>query len=426
MSPLLRRIRPRPALVAAAAFALVMAVLSLDPGRPRAAGIMMDEGHAVPARLGFMKGKPAIGIPVRVLDHHLWTRGAIDRSDSLWILFDTGARRDCIRATRAEELELPTRGRGRALQGGGAETEIARDVEVGLPGLRLRQDRLVSVPLEDISAQAGRSLDLILGYPLFVQAVVVIDYERGSIDVHDPERWQYHGTGTVLPLTLENRVPYVVGRVTLPGRQAVEGRFIIDTGSIANLTLSRAFVEKQRALESIPKTVVAAARASGSAGSPVGRIERLELGDLAIERPIATLRPADPPEGAAAGWIGNIGGGVLGRFRVILDYAHGRMILEPNARLGEPFEYDMSGIGLVAAGPRYERMMVARVLEDSPAADIGIAVGDQITTVDGRPTSELGLDGLREMFRRDGEEHRLEVRRNGKTFDYRLKTRRMI
>lgn len=418
-------------IVVALAGAVLIAAPRLDPG-PSAAPAAA--GHAAPfrlesngLRLRFDHGRRAT-IPIEIHNEHLWARGVLDGSDSLSIVFDTGAHGDCIRAARAEEIGLDVHGSHQALGAGGSvASATTRKVTVKLPGLELRNDRLSTLPLEEIGAQAGRALDVIVGYPLFARAVVAIDYERGVMDVFDADDWRYQGNGVVLPLTFEDGLPYVTARVTIPGRDPIEGRFVIDTGSGAWLILAPEFVTEQNVLSVVPRTVQVVARGVGGQSlNPVGRVERLELGGQVLEKPITMFRSPGPGMIAAPGSLGNIGGGILRCFRVIFDYPHSRMILEPNHRMGEPFEYDMSGLGLRAAGAAFDRVTVARVLDASPAAEAGVREGDELASVDGRRAVEIGLDSLRVMFRKDGEEHRLELLREGEKVEITLKTRRMI
>ena len=99
------------------------------------------------------------------------------------------------------------------------------------------------------------------------------------------------------------------------------------------------------------------------------------------------------------------------------------MILEPNARLGEPFEADMSGLGLRM---RSHAFQVEWIQPGSPAAEAGIQPDDMIESVDGKPADELGMPAVRELFRRAAETHQLVIRRGDQRTEVSLTTRRMI
>ena len=62
----------------------------------------------------------------------------------------------------------------------------------------------------------------------------------------------------------------------------------------------------------------------------------------------------------------------------------------------------------------------------SPAAEAGVRPNDLIEQIDGRPALEVGVAGVREMFRREGTTHRLQIRRGDERIEIALTTRRLI
>ncbi len=123
---------------------------------------------------------------------------------------------------------------------------------------------------------------------------------------------------------------------------------------------------------------------------------------------------------------GNIGGGILRRFKVIFDYQNRRMVLEPNSRLTEPFEFDMSGTVLTAEGAGLDSFKIFYVTENSPAAEAGLRVGDVITAIDGKPAPTLTLDIVREMFKQNGREYLLSIKRGEQVSQVKVKLRSLI
>ena len=120
---------------------------------------------------------------------------------------------------------------------------------------------------------------------------------------------------------------------------------------------------------------------------------------------------------------GNLGGRVLKRFTVFIDYPHDRMLLQPNAMLSAPFEHDMSGLALAAEGESFDRVVVRRVLPETAAAAAGFADGDEIASIDGeRPT----LPRLRELFVQPEKTYEVRVRRGAELLTLKLTTRRII
>ena len=395
------------ALVAAGLVAVAPEVRSAAPASPSAA--------------------EATCIPFVGANRTIRVRAAIGERDSMWLTIDTGAESGVLDSAKAASLGLRVEGTQQSRGSGGYQQgSMAHDVDLRLPGFELLDRTIGTLPLGAIGAHAGMPMEGILGYELFSRRVVEVDYARGCMRLHDPDRYTYGGTGAILPLTFTDNHPYVTARVVLADGRKFDGRFTIDTGSSSALIFSPQTVERERVLQSMPRTIGVTGRGVGGAtASRMGRVERLELGRYKLAAPLASLQPPGPGQISAKGTAGNIGGAILNRFTVIFDYARRRMILEPNDTFAEPFEADMSGLTL-GAGADFETVRVIRVMEDTPAAEAGVLPGDRIKTVDGRPAETIGLPALREMLRRDGREVKLELDRRGEHLEVTLRTRRLI
>ena len=125
-------------------------------------------------------------------------------------------------------------------------------------------------------------------------------------------------------------------------------------------------------------------------------------------------------------YAGLLGGKILKRFKVILDYTHEWMVLEPTQQLPEPFESDMSGMVLEVKGRDFSTYRVARILDGSPASEAGLVKGDLLISVDGKPPAAVGLLEIYRQFEQEGREHSLEIMRKGQLLKISLRTRRLI
>jgi C-terminal processing protease CtpA/Prc len=121
-----------------------------------------------------------------------------------------------------------------------------------------------------------------------------------------------------------------------------------------------------------------------------------------------------------------IGSEVLRRFKVVVDYARRRLILERNSDFEEPSEYDMSGVSFRAYGNDFRTFRVYQVLDDSPAAKAGLRVDDVLAAIDGVPASRLTLEQILQMLKVDGCEYELGIKRGGEMRSVKIKTRRLI
>lgn len=373
-------------------------------------------------------GPGPVRIPFDRRGNHIYMRGRINDSDSLWIVLDSGASGNVVDAAVAKRigLEVASVGQGHGA-GGAVEAGYVPSVTVRLPGVTLEGSSIMTMPLEPFRRQSGRSMDVIVGAPLLNRCVLRVDYAANMIEILPAETFEYTGKGAILPLAFDHRLPYVTARVDLAGGKPIEGRFVIDLGSSQALILTPAFIEKHDVMEAIPRTIEGRGRGvGGQVPSRLGRVARLELGGFSFDRPVTMLPVSKENRVGSKEAIGNIGGDILRRFTVTFDYSRKQMILEPNGRMGDPFEADMSGLHPRMGPDGSGTLEVEWVLADSPAAKAGVQASDLIEQVDGKPALEVGVPGLREMFRRDGESHTLRIRRGSERLEIALTTRRMI
>lgn len=345
--------------------------------------------------------------------------------ERVWALLDTGANMSLIEPAIADRLGLELRNPQTAPDGG------FRFAFTRAPALRLGAGTtapadFVTGPyaVVDRGTQRanGHPSDVLLGADFFRAAVVEIDYPGRTLVLHAPESFRYAGDGTVLPLGFtDHGQPTVEATFAFAGLPPAAGRLLVDTGARDVLVLDAGFLAEHGLSEAFAGARLATVGVGvrGEVRHRLGRLERLAVGPIVDRRvPVTAPASASGPGDRA----GVLGARWLGRFRVIFDYPRRRLIVEGPTGPGErePFDSDASGLFLVAAEAGLE---VLGTTEESPATAAGLAAGDLLVAVDGRPAAELGLDRVRELLRRPGRTHRLEVRRGGALRTVELTTR---
>jgi hypothetical protein len=285
------------------------------------------------------------------------------------------------------------------------------------------------IALDSIEAQVGRPLDGLVGLDLFTRYVVEIDYLDNKIRLCDPKAYIYSGAGESIPLTLRDGHFFVAGKIEMPDRPPLEGQFVVDTGGVmVTVVLATPFSQANNLPASNQKRIVDKSL-SGLGGETtilISRATSFTLGNQIIRAPVVYVSQDTGGALASSDYEGLIGSEILRRFRVVFDYAHRRLILEPNAHYAEPVEYDMSGLSLRAYGDDLRTFRVYQVLANSPAAEAGLRVGDVLTNIDGLPASRFTLEEVFQMMKEPGREHRLSIKRANRTNSVKIKTRRLI
>jgi len=368
-------------------------------------------------------------IPADVWGNHIFLKACVDGHELDFIL-DTGSGNTSLDLNTAKRLGVKL---GATFSVGGAgpsRVSAARvdDASVSVEGSSITQPVVSAIDLSRLPRLEGHRIDGILGYDFISRYVVAIDYARHELRIYDQPAFHYDGPGVSVPLMLINRFPHIDADVKLADGETVRGRMVIDVGSNGSLSLTKAFVDKNRLRQRVGPTVrrTGAGGVGGSTTSDIGRVASLSIGGIELSRPLVNLfGDSAGSMSVSSSWEGNIGGAILRRFTVFLDYQDKRMIFEPNATIHDAFEADMSGL-LLRLDDSLSTIVVETVAAGSPAAEAGIVPGDEIVSADGVAGSQKLLGELRERLRKPGERVLFVVRRGGDEKRIEVVTRRMV
>ena len=159
---------------------------------------------------------------------------------------------------------------------------------------------------------------------------------------------------------------------------------------------------------------------------------------------------------------GSIGAGILYRFHLIFDYEQNRILIYPNSKFSEPFNYNMSGLEIQHNGVEYfnekvplatsklnssqnldvlangtEKFLykfilkpvfeVATIQKDSPAALAGILVGDKIKRINKKNIQRYSLQQINEMMRsEEGKWIYIDIERKGVSIAFKFQLKKII
>lgn len=305
-------------------------------------------------------------------------------------------------------------------------------VALNFSGMSMRFSAFPVVARKDFASQTGRAYEGTLGNDFFQQLVVEVDYGRHTVRLYDPATYHYSGQGTVLHLTFANGVPIVRAKFIEPKGKNLEADFAVDTALDASVVISDRYAEAHRLLRSHWKTVSAVdPELDASQTVFVGRLKEFELGRYDADNAVATVSRADFPwlsgEKASGEKIaGVIGGGMLNRFKVVFDYPHQQMIVEPTPHFADEEEEDKSGISVVARGNTLKNFEIINVAPGTPAASAGLQKGDIIAGIDTDAAADLDLAQVRDLFRQVGHKYNLLIDRGGNTLQITVEMRRLL
>ncbi|MGH9729371.1 MAG: PDZ domain-containing protein [Candidatus Acidiferrales bacterium] len=359
--------------------------------------------------------------PIAISDHLVIVPVRVNGARPSSFLLDTTRRTSSLDDVRAAALGL--------LSGGSAGAKSLSQAVLDFPGLKITIPSLALDSFGDLSSRVGRAIQGILGADVLSHFVVVINYERQTLQLYDPKSFQYKGAGIKLKMRPADGGPTIDAKFSIRHRGTLHGLLRIATAQAEAVQFYAPFATAHRFSELGQKMILFSPLDSPEDfDDHLGRIESVQFGKITLPDPLAIF-PGKSEQGSAmpaSGVAGGMGGEILDRFSVVLDYTDETVIFEPNAHFGDLFIADMSGMVLAATPPDFRAFGVARVIEKSPAELAGIAVGDMLEKIDGNPASEYSLNDVRSVFRQDGTEHVLTVLRNGKHLQFTLKLKPLI
>lgn len=376
-----------------------------------------DGAFAMPAPpppdFAFADGRDATTVPFQLVNNHIYVEVKLNGQGPFRLLCDTGGA-NVVSPTLAARLGLRSEGglQGRGVGEKSEDFSLTKVETVTLGDVTLRDQLFVVFPLEPLGNVEGIPVHGLVGYEVFKRFAVEVDYEAGRLTLTSPPSFRYAGKGVAVPFRFNGHVPQVDGKI-----DGIPGKFDIDTGSRASVDLLGPFAEQhglaRRYRAGSPR--VTGWGVGGPARGQVVRARRLELGAVVIREPVAMISTQKAGAFVDPYVAGNVGGGVLRRFKVTFDYAGRVMYLEPNAHARERDVFDRGGLWANLGGQGYE---VVDVPEGGPAARAGLRAGDRIVGVNGAPASAMPLAEFRALLRsRPGTRVKLTVESGGQRRD---------
>ena len=342
-----------------------------------------------PPRDFTLHGAAQASVPIALASNHIYLDDvSVDGSGPFRFILDTGGE-DILTPQAAQRLHLPVT----------KDRTTVRSLRIG--GAEMVSQRFSVLPI-DLSVKRGDGvqIDGMLGYQLFERFVTRIDYADRLLTLSLPAGPSAQASAplpaasaAVVSLGFDGTLALVHAAV-----DGLSGSFVIDTGNRGSLDLTSPFVRAHDLVARYHPTVMGITGFSvgGALHSYVTRAHELQIGDVAVPSPVMTLSQARHGFFASRSLAGNIGGGVLRRFTVTLDYRRRELLLAPNDAFAQLDVSDRSGLVLVDADGSYR---VADVRTDTPAAQAAIPVGCTLVAIDGTAARTLSLEEIREMLR---------------------------
>lgn len=407
-------------------------------------------------KVGFQLINNLIVIPLEINDAKL--NFILDSGVSKPILFNLSDQ-DSIELKNVTEMTINGLGAGEPIK---ALNSVGNSFK--LKKIRNNRQQLFVVLDKDInfSTTLGIPVHGIIGYDLFRDFVVDVNYSSRSIKFIDPKYYKHKSSRSngTLPLTIIDRKAFVDGEVSFDDEENVPVKLLVDTGSSDAVWL---FQDLEKGINVPPKHYVDYL-GKGLNGNIFGKrtkVRSVRLGNFLLKNAKAAF-----PDMFSFSSIkdhgdrnGTVGGEILRRFNIVFNYPASKIHISKNRHFGDPFRFNMSGLALQHNGVRYiaERItdsrgvvqnddrsfgdvqilmenrtrlslvpeiIVSGIRAGSPAEEAGLREGDIILAVNGKRIHKYKLQEVLNLINeKEGKKVRLLIERYNKdlTFSFTLK-----
>ena len=317
----------------------------------------------------------------------------------------------------------------------------------------------------NFAPRLGIPIHGIIGYDLFKDLIVEINYSKKHIRFTNPNKYEYKNCKKCETLNLEfyNNKPYINAEVTIDNKR-IPIKLLIDSGGSDSLWL---FEDDSLGIQSNNK-FFDDFLGHGLSGSIYGK--RSKIDEFSLKKfKLYNANVAYPDSISISfarkfkGRNGSLAGNILKRFNVIFDYRKAKVTIKKNIHFKEAFSYNRSGIELAHEGVRlvkeidnklpkygdrglqnsqatkrnrividtqYKLLLkpaytIVELRKNSPADIAGLLIGDIILNINNKPAYNYSLQQLTRLFYDDvGKIIKLKVDRNGEILNFSFKLKK--
>lgn len=398
-------------------FFLLLIILAIHtPATP-------DEGFR------FQNNRSRVSIPIIVRNNLAVVPLHINDNGPFYFILDTGVKTTILTEPLiAHMLNLNIEGEIMIYGLGGkgvVPAALATGVKIEMGrGIKGNNKNLLVIPegIISFSEVFGFPVYGIIGYDFFRHFPVEINYSTETMRVYKEPTYRTRRRTTTVPIQVIDGKPYIESNIVGEQGDTLTTNLLLDLGASHPVYLNRKY-------QHLSDQLIEGFLGKGISGNLLGhkgRAEKVMIGDVEIQDPIV----AYPDAGFLTfynqqiNWEGIIGGSILKRFTVIIDYEEEKLLMRRNRFLNKPFNTSLSGMEVIATGRRMNTYIIHYVRPGSVSYEAGVMPGDEIIALNTHSNQDLTMEIiLDELSARIGYHIKLVIRREGEVLrkEFRLR-----
>lgn len=377
------------------------------------------------------------------------------------MILDTGSDINLLFRIPEEEVLPVNEGETTTIMGLGSEKPInaiiSSNNEIKINGFLDDNFEILIVDLDNIGLinKFGIEINGILGYSFFKKNIIEVDYAKEKIIIHkniDVIKNKKIKKFSKEKIKIVNNKPYINVNSKINLNEIIL-ILLIDTGLSDGLWLFKNELIKyeNKSIDDI--------LGQGLSGDILGkrsRIDKVKFSEFSFQDILVSFPDLIFFENIKIieGRNGSLGGEILKRFNLIIDYNQGEIYFKKNKFYNDPFHFNMSGIEIRHSGkeiieekielnkyfsksaidikslndnktssykfkyilkPTYN---ITHIRKDSPASEVDLKEGDKIISINNKRAYNYTIQKITDLFQsEEGKKIKMEVERDGKIIE---------
>ena len=367
-------------------------------------------------------------IPFELKDGLIFLKVNInDNTEASTFIFDTGATTDLLDSTTANKLGLKSNHKQDASGAGGKKSyNFILNQKLTLQNkIEIDSTHLLLTDLTKLNDRLEGKFDGIIGYSLLKKYITKIDYENKRILLYNKiENVNITGYKAV-NFKFENgiSIPQFDISVTLRNGESYTGKILFDTGAGLTLLINTPYNEENKLSEKAGKSLVSKSEnLHGKSISEDIAIKSMNIGGYNLSEMSVSIAHDKDGVSSYENYLGLLGGEVISRFNIILDYSTSILYLKPNENFTNPFEFPVSGIKLKKENGS---VIIKTIEKTSLAYEKGIRKGDKLISVNNDSSGDI--IAFKELLKKEGNNISLTViNSKGETKKIKIQLKRLL
>jgi predicted aspartyl protease len=370
---------------------------------------------------------PKVSVPFELYGDHIFVKVSVDGSAPQDFIFDTGDGLTVLDIDVAKKLGLNLDHKQQTSSAQGTISgALIKHNKIDLGGLEMEKNvKIYATSLKHLEISIGRNVDGIIGYDLFRNHTVGVNYDEMTFSVYDAAN--YPKNGTAIPIKMLSGIPTVEATATLNDGNKVSGTFYVNTGAGTTMDFNTPFANENDIISKTGQHYSYLVKGLGKEESLhyEGRVSEFSFGGITVSQmPIGISQVMSGLQGdkRTAGIIGNR---LLKQYNLILDMTSATLYLEPNKLMKESIPVNCSGVD-VQMNEDQSAIMIHKVFEGSQAEAAGIKVNDILESIDGASAAEMGLMKVEKLLKTPGSTVKLGLKRGSEMVEVSLDLKELI